>query len=72
MKTESKYFKIPINAKSPEELAKRIADNELRGFELVAIYDVEKNEHVYRNGEYGGLNVHKGYRAVMQRKSDGR
>lgn len=42
MTTKEKYFTIKINAKSPEELDKRIADNISRGFEVVRLYEDEK------------------------------
>lgn len=70
-KPKTKYFKITVNASCKRELDMRIAENESRGFELVGIHEVEKAEHVYQRDEYRGMNVQKGYRAVMQREDKG-
>lgn len=80
MKTKP-YFTITINAQSPSELKMRIADNESRGFELVATHDIEKESNVIVNSQHRSLNgdrkyrhagtdVHKSYRAEMRRKNE--
>lgn len=38
--TEPKYFKIRLQSKDKEELDRRIADNESRGFELVKLFNI--------------------------------
>lgn len=80
MKTKPKYFPIIINAQSEEELSRRIADNETRGFELV---HSDVTEHEYNmatsshyksvNGtttRYRTISGHKVYRAQMRRPND--
>lgn len=73
MKTKSrpKYFTIEINAGTEKELNMRIADNESRGFKIVKVGQTEKHEHVYRSGEYRGINTHNRFRAVMRREERG-
>lgn len=53
MKTKP-YFTTTVTAQSEEELKARIADNELRGFEVVKIVPIEKEDHVYRGGSKRG------------------
>lgn len=40
--TNQKYFQFTMQATTPEELQKRIADNESRGFEVVRYYERDK------------------------------
>lgn len=71
------YFEIKIQARSPEELAKRVADNELRGFVVARYYDYTKDgtglsSSKYRRSDgsysrYKYSEVHKHYGAVMRR-----
>lgn len=71
------YFEIKIQAKSEEELAKRVADNELRGFKVARYYDYENKGTYTEKTKYktsDGINkrlqfnsVHKNYGAVMRR-----
>lgn len=77
MTVKEKYFTIEINAQSPEELARRIADNESRGFELVASKEVEHENGYASNSSYVGTDgVRRRYkvgsryckhRAIMRR-----
>jgi len=79
MKTEPKYFPITINASSLEELAARIADNELRGFELVKSAMSESDMGYATNSSYvdseGVIRRYKidsatrKYQAVMRREN---
>lgn len=75
-----KYFEIRVQAGSREELAKRVADNELRGFEVAWYYEYEKESGSYTsNNKYrtadgksrrmrvGSYSKH--YGAVMRRKN---
>lgn len=52
MKTEPEYFQTTINASSAKELAARIADNELRGFELVTSVTTESSDGHATNSSY--------------------
>lgn len=52
MKTEPKYFYTTINASSAKELAARVADNELRGFELVRSAESETSTGYGTNSSY--------------------
>lgn len=71
------YFNIIINAKSPEELARRIADNELRGFEVVKYYEKEREFRELMSTNYIGPDgkcrrqmqstSHKSHMVVMRR-----
>jgi len=73
------YFTIPINAGSEGELARRIADNEAKGFELVRTFEREKEHkswgnHGYRVGgeaafKYEGSDSSVVYGAVMRRSN---
>lgn len=51
MKTQP-YFEIKINAKSVEELEKRIADSQLRGFDLVRNYEINTDARRLTNTCY--------------------
>lgn len=71
------YFEIKVEAKSNEELSRRVHDNELRGFEVARYYEYEKEGNLWMDGGYrnrdgakyrfGGNSVHKFYGAVMRR-----
>lgn len=71
------YFTIPISAKSEEELNKRIADNEKKGFELIKTYTREVEGNDWRNDGYriggeavlrfAGNHSYRSYCAVMRR-----
>lgn len=77
MTVKDKYFTIKINAKSPEELDRRIADNISRGFELVRLYEDEKEGHDWKDSgyrdrdgakyRYNGCHVFRHYGAIMRR-----
>lgn len=77
MAVKEKYFTTEINAQSPEELARRIADNESRGFELVASKEIESENGYASNSSYVGTDgVRRRYkvgsryckhRAIMRR-----
>lgn len=74
------YFTIPISAKSEEELAERIADNEKKGFELVKTYTREGGGNNWKNNGYrqggqavlsfAGSDSHRSYHAVMRRSNE--
>lgn len=73
------YFEIKVQARSPEELAKRVADNELRGFEVARYYEYAKGGSGLSNSKYRRADgtytryryseVHKHYGAVMRREN---
>ena len=73
------YFEIRVQAKSEEELAKRVADNELRGFKVARYYEYENEGNYTETTKYktpDGINrrlkvnsVHKSYGAVMRREN---
>lgn len=73
------YFEIKVQAKSPEELAKRVADNESRGFVVARYYEYTKDgiglsSSKYKNPDgsyarYRYSEVHKHYGAVMRREN---
>lgn len=80
MKTKPKYFSFTINAKSEEELAARISDNESRGFELVATKEIECDGAYAENSSYidaDGVRrrykvsaTHRSYSALMRRENN--
>jgi len=77
MKTKPKYFYVPVNASSEKELNARIADNELRGFELVRSAEIESSHGVGTNTSYVDVDgvtrryrldaVTRKYQALMRR-----
>lgn len=75
----TEYFTIPITARSVEERQKRIADNELRGFELVKMFENLTEVNGWRNKgfqdeggvrlQYDGTDSHTSYCAIMRREN---
>lgn len=51
MKTKP-LFTFLVHAKSSEELAKRVADNESRGFEVVRYFETETESRGTTGGNY--------------------
>ena len=74
---KEKYFQITVHGRSPEELAARVADNELRGFVVARYYNQESESSRNTNSKYKSANgiykrtrvnsVYKRYGAVMRR-----
>jgi len=79
MKTDPKYFYTTLNSKSQKELDARIADNELRGFELVRSAAIEDSTGFATNSSYvdpEGVrrryrvdSVTRKYQALMRREN---
>ena len=71
------YFEIRVRARSPEELKKRVADNELRGFVVARFFEYEDESSrvistKYRTPEGTSRrlkvnSVYRNYGAVMRR-----
>ena len=76
---KEKYFQITVHARSPEELAARVADNELRGFVVARYYNQESERAHNTNTKYKTVDgiykrtrvnsVYKRYGAVMRREN---